>query len=353
MRLFFIILATGLLAGVGWTMSHLIPAAGWFVSLEPKLVDQCRRIDVAPGTEDIAIDRDLNIAFISAADRRGWYNETGEPFNPKNGIYALTLDGSDEVTRVSPAMDNFLPHGISLWKGANGEKRLFVVNHPTTGEEIVEIFDIGEAGALTHLESVSFDAMHSPNDVLGVGPREFYATNDRGYEEGLMSTLEAYMALPFSSVVYYDGAQGRIVKKGMTYANGINMSADGGKVYVAEFLKRRVSIFDRDQSSGDLKKSGVFKTNTGPDNIDIAEDGSLWIGGHTKVFEFLKHAKDANAVAPSHAIRIDPATGNNEDIFISTKGEINASSVAATGGNTLLIGAVFDGHVLACPLAAD
>ncbi len=349
MRLFVIILITVILAGFGWMLAHLVPAAGWFVAMEPKLVDQCRGVDIASGTEDIAIDHDMNIAFISAADRRGWYNETGEPFNPKNGIYTLSLDGADTVTKVSPPMDNFLPHGISLWKSPNGEKRLFVVNHPTTGEEIVEIFGIGDNGALTHLDSISFDAMHSPNDVLAVGMRSFYATNDRGYEEGVMATLEAYMALPFSSVVYFDGEEGRIIKKGMTYANGINMSADGSEVYVAEFLKRRVAIFERDQSTGALRKLRSLKTSTGPDNIDVAEDGALWIGGHTKVFEFLKHAKDENAVAPSHVVRIDPASGESEDVFISTDGEINASSVAATTDDTLLVGAVFDGHVMVCP----
>ena len=41
-----------------------------------------------------------------------------------------------------------------------------------------------------------------------------------------------------------------------------------------------------------------LKTMTNPDNIEIAEDGSLWVAGHPRVFEFLKHAKDAAHPAP-------------------------------------------------------
>ena len=58
-------------------------------------------------------------------------------------------------------------------------------------------------GALTHLESVSFAEMHSPNDVVAVGPRQFYATNDRRHEQGIIAQLEAYLALPLTNVVYF------------------------------------------------------------------------------------------------------------------------------------------------------
>ena len=124
MRFIVFVLVFGFLAGLVWSLAHSIPLSGAFATLEPKLVDQCRRIDVAPGTEeDVAIDPELNLAFISTADRRGWYNETEDTrANPKNGIYTLALDGSDAVTRVSPEIANFLPHGISLWTGENGDQ---------------------------------------------------------------------------------------------------------------------------------------------------------------------------------------------------------------------------------------
>lgn len=84
MRLIVLVLVAGFLAGLAWSLAHSIPLSGAFATLEPKLVDQCRRIDVAPGTEDVAIDPELNLAFISTADRRAWYNETEDArANPK------------------------------------------------------------------------------------------------------------------------------------------------------------------------------------------------------------------------------------------------------------------------------
>ena len=344
-----IIVTTFSLAGLGWVLSHSIPLSGVFANLKPKLVAQCRKVEIAPGTEDVTIDDSRGGAFVSAADRRAWYNETNpSDVNPDNGIYFLSFDGNDKVRKVSPELEGFLPHGIYLWKSGE-QDRMFVVNHPPSGEEFVEIFDVASNGDLTHTDSISFPEMHSPNDVVGVGPRSFYATNDRGFEAGIIATLEAYLTLPFSSVVYFNGENGAVIKDGMFYANGINQSSDGSKIYVAEILKRRISIFNRDIESGALTRSKSIRLATAPDNIEVAGDGALWTAGHSKIFEFLAHADNPAAIAPSHAIRIDPESGATSDEFISIKGEINGSSVAAANDTTLLIGAVFDSHVMICP----
>ncbi len=336
---------------VGRFAFHVLPASGAFAELDTKLVDQCRRVDVAPGTEDVTIDPELKLAFISAADRRAWYNDEGaEGVNPLNGIYAMSMDGSDAVRRVSPAMENFLPHGISLWRGDNGEKRLFVINHPPSGEELVEIFDVGAAGDLTHVETVSFDAMHSPNDIVAVGPRQFYATNDRRFDSGPLSLLESYLALPITNVVYFDGQTGRSILGGLVYANGINKSIDGKEIYIAELLKRRIGVFGRTTETGALKRVKNLSVKTAPDNIEVSRDGALWVAGHSRIFDFVEHAKDASAIAPSHVLRVNPRNGVTSDVLISVNGEINGSSVGAVWDNTLIVGAVFDGHVMVCPM---
>ncbi|WDI31155.1 SMP-30/gluconolactonase/LRE family protein [Hyphococcus flavus] len=338
-----------LIAAVGWSILHIVPASGINAELNTRLADQCARVDIAPGTEDVTIDAELGLAFISAADRRAWFQGGEGAINPQNGIYAMTLDGAS-VRRVSPPMDNFLPHGISLWRGDDGSKRLFVVNHPPSGEETVEIFDIGANGDLTHVETISFPAMKSPNDLVAVGPRQFYVTNDKGFKNRILGTIEGYLALPLASVAYFDGENGRIVKGGIAYANGINKSADGAAIYVAELLKRRVLVFERNPETNALKRIKTLKVDTAPDNIEVSQDGALWVAGHSKIFEFLNHAKDENTIAPSHVVRVNPRNGVTSDVLISINGEINGSSVGAVWANTLIVGAVFDGHVLVCPM---
>lgn len=338
------------IAAIGWSLLHVIPASGVGAGLEARLVDKCLRVDVAPGTEDVTIDPELDLAFIAAADRRAWYNEGGaKTVNPQNGVYAMALDGSS-VRRVSPPMNDFLPHGISLWRGGDGSKRLFAISHPPSGEELVEVFDVGENGDLTHVETISFPEMFSPNDIVAVGPRQFYVTNDKKYETGLLAALEAYLALPLSSVAYYDGESGQIIEGGIAYANGINKSADGKTVYVAELLKRRILVFERNPETNALMRVKKLNVDTAPDNIEVSKDGALWVAGHSRIFDFLEHAKDETNTAPSHVIRIDPRNGRATDAFISIDGEINGSSVGAVWTDTLIVGAVFDGHVMVCPM---
>lgn len=332
---------------LGWFLYNMIPASGVFANLEPKLVDQCRAVEVFPGTEDVTIDEEAGLAFVSADDRRA--TAAGKPV--QGGIYALRLDGSDRVSKVSPdSFGEFHPHGISLWRGEDGRKRLFAINHTIAEGHKVEIFDVGFGGALLHVETVVFDEMQSPNDLLGVGPRSFYVTNDRGFVGGIMETLEAYLALPASSLAYYDGQSGSIAAKGLTYANGVNMSPDGRTVYVSELLRRRISLYARNAETGALSLVRRYPVNTGPDNIEVSSDGAVWVGGHSKIFDFVKHAEDASAVAPSHVIRVNPATGETEDVLIDTSGILNGSSVGAATADTLVVGAVFDSHVLVCPL---
>ncbi|MEO1405232.1 MAG: hypothetical protein AAFV54_01910, partial [Pseudomonadota bacterium] len=194
-----------LLAAIGYrVLSGIIPASGAFTDFESIAVDQCRTVEVAPGPEDIEIDHATGIAFISTAQRRN--PERRE----RGGLYSLDLNNSEArpISLLGDTPADFSPHGLSLWKGADGTRRLFVINHPA-GAETVEIFDIDADGTLSHLETVSFDAMYSPNDVVAVGPRQFYATNDRRYRQGLGQMLELYLGLPLADVVYFDGEDGR------------------------------------------------------------------------------------------------------------------------------------------------
>jgi arylesterase / paraoxonase len=321
--------------------------AGKFDVINSTSNEKCTPLTVSSGTEDVVVDKSTDIVFVSADDRR----KTQSGPASINGIYAFSLDDPSTLKLVSTdGPEDFHPHGISLWSGET-EKRLFVVNHLITGENSVEIYSIGEGGSLSHIKSVVFDDMQSPNDVHAVGPEAFYVTNDRGFRTGFMSKLEGYLGLPFASVAYYDGIKGRKVIEGLTYANGINQSPDGKHIYVSQVLPRSVTVYARNEDDGGLEKLSVFETNSGPDNIDVDQDGILWVAGHSNLLTFLAHAKDPTVSSPSHILRIDPMNGAKQDIFYDTGALISASSVGAVHKGTLIIGAVFDDHVLICPLS--
>lgn len=351
MKLVFALLGLSVAGLAVWVGSNMIPLSGAFDNLQPRLVDQCRRVDVAPGTEDVEIDEATGQVFISTFDRRGWYAGDDTDHAP-GAIYLLDLnDPALEPRKISgDAPDDFSPHGVSLWTAGNGERRLFVVNHRADGGEVMEFFDVEPDGGLFHTESISFDAMYSPNDVVAIGDRQFYATNDQRHETGLMSALETYLTLPLTDVVYFDGVSGAVAADGLVYANGINKSPDGANIYVAEVLKRRISVFERETSTGALSLKTRLPVNVAPDNIDVRPDGVLMVAGHPKIFDFVAHAEDADEFAPSLVVKMDLNSMRRETVFASLNGEINGSSVGAATQDILIVGAVFDGHVMVCPL---
>jgi len=339
-----------LLISVSARMAYVvIPASGAMTPVTEIGTESCERVPVAPGTEDVTVDPVTGVAFVSAQDRRaGAMAQT-------NGVYVLDPADLSVVTLASidsPA--DFRPHGISLWRGEgpDGEEiaRLFVISHPAGGSRVL-IYDVGEGGALVHLETVSAPDIRSPNDVVGVGPRQFYISNDTYFGDTPMGYLEAFLGLPLGSVAYFDGEAARIVADGFIYTNGINVNAAGDRLYVAAFLGREVRVFERNPADGSLRRLASHRMPMGADNIEIGPDGALYVGGNVDVFAFLAHSTDPEALAPSVIMRLDPETGERRTAFMNDGSLINSASVGAVHDGRLLVGAVFDGHVLVCPYA--
>src|SRR3546814_11104208 len=76
----------------------------------------------------------------------------------RGGIYTIDLTApSDQwslhpVTASEPA--DFPPHGISLYNGPDGMRRLFAL-HPRTSGQPIAIFDIAADGTLTLFKTVA------------------------------------------------------------------------------------------------------------------------------------------------------------------------------------------------------
>lgn len=312
--------------------------------IEPVRVERCQPIDIAPGPANIAVDPETGLAFIAASDRR-----VRKPAST-NGIYAIDLANPGQpnlVSATSPA--GFRPRGVSLWRGRAGQKRLFVINDRLDERDTVEIFDVGSRGSLLHIDTIAFAAMHAPRRVLGVGPRAFYVTNDRGASVTTWLFLERLFALPYASIAFFDGLEGRYVERGLRFANGIGLSSDAGTLYVAEMLGGRIRIYDRNVDTGALTRRGAVKISASPDSIDVTPKGELLITDHASSLRLMAHARDARVNAPSRILRLDPASGSVADAFASLDGEIRAASTAVEWRGALLIGSAYDPRIMICP----
>ena len=326
---------------------------GGLASIEEEIALACEPMPAPPGAEDVAVDAINGIAFVSAHDRRADAGPTGE--TPRGGLYLLDMRGNLAGWRITPITPHepvdLRPHGIGYWKGEDGERRLFVVNHGDKGRESVEIYSVTEDHRLIHQRSVTSPHIVSPNDVAAIGPESFYVTNDHSLPQGILSLLGDVIALGSGDLVHYDGRETRVVAGDQQFPNGVWVSADGTRLYLTETLGRSFRIYDRDRASGALTQEAELYLGTGLDNIAASDDGRLYIGAHPNMIAFLGHASDPSQPSPSQVLEVVPdAAGGGavRTIYLNDGTEISGLSVAAPYKDWLILDSVFGDELVVC-----
>ena len=330
---------------IGSFVLRTVWRAGSFKTISNSFSGSTQKIEGPTGVEDITIDQTTGLTFLSSDDR--WASMLHKK-PVKGAIYRMNLNDSipEPIILTNEfEQDDFHPHGISLFS-TNGRKFLFVVNHRQSGNTI-EIFEYAN-DSLKHKESISHVLIISPNDVVAVGERQFYFTNDHNEKMSTWRYVKDLLTIGTGNVCYYDGQTVQETSAaGIKYANGINVSLNRQKLYVAAASDLKILIYNRDSISGALTKSGEIDTNTGVDNIEIDAEDNLWVGCHPQLLKFLSHAKDESAKSPSEIIRLRDLGGDKfeqETIYMNDGSEISASSVGDSYKNILLIGPVFQHH---------
>lgn len=359
MKRFFLIL--GIFIGImAVPVLRFFIRGGAFAVIKPHNPYNTMAVPGMPGAEDIAIDHEAGIAFVSSCDRRVTEGEAA----PDGAIFLLDLRAAlpAPVKLTSDLGFSFRPHGISFFADSVGaEKWLFVVNHRNEADGIVHSIERFEylGGALIHRESIFSDFLVSPNDIHGVSPEAFYVTNDHG-EKSLKLvgvSLEDFLFLEESYVVYYDGKSFAQTGRKMSYANGINGTRDGKYIFVAALGQREIQVYARNRS-GILEFLFPIKIDSMVDNISLDWEGNLWTAGHPNAFQFLAHSSDANVLAPTQVFKVtfEPSVSNPfeqwrvDELLLDAGGLISGASVAAPWEGLFLIGSVFDGSVVICSL---
>lgn len=321
-------------------VGRLLINSGFFREITPHFKGNMIKIQGFQGNEDATVDRKTGIALISSP-----------AFDlDKNGdIFMVNLnEASPKPVNLTTKLpfSSFHPHGICLYESANGDKKLFVINHRNTGHYI-EIFQFMDS-SLVHLESIQNPLFVSPNDIVVVGDRQFYLTNDHDEPLSDWRSKKDILQIPMGNVCFYDGKNAKVVTDGILYANGINKSLDSKTIFVASASGRKILVYDRNSQTETLTESDQIAIN-GPDNIEIDEAGNLWVGCHPKLLKFLAHSKDHTKISPSEIIKITykgKGTAQLESIYLNDGSEISASTVGVAYQDKLLIGSVFEGFVL-------
>lgn len=344
------VIGVGVLALVFRTLN----TAGVFTDVTPNFAGTCQAIHGVVGAEDIAVDRRAGLAFISASDRR-----PGRPARARDGLYVMQIAHPElGVRRLSGTPKDFHPLGISLYREADGALTLMAVNRPLDSDPSIDVFDVavnktgdGTQVALNERGTVRSSLFFSPNDIAAAGPDRFYVTNDHTSRTTFGRILETYLLLPRANVVYYNGRLPRVAATGLRYANGLALSDDGTKLYVTESLGRDIRTYNVQPITGRLTLADTYSLPAGLDNIDLGPSGNLWVAGHPKLFAFANYARHPDQPSPSEIFRVRLRNGLPDGftrIYTGLGTRIGAASVGVYAGGQLLVGSVFDDHVLDC-----
>ena len=310
--------------------------------IDEHFAGSCTAFEMQGSGEDVHIDRARGLAYVSMFDRKALAK--GDPVEPGDILRLdLTRTPVEAVSAISGG-PHLRPHGISLFIDETGQRHLFVINHPedrTAGQEKIERYLEENPGLFRHQETFMSPLITRANDMVAVGARQFYVAQDvdrKGKEK-------------LTKLVYFNGTDYSVVADDIQSGGGINVSPDYRTLYIAETGAKRIRVAVLDPSGAGVTATEYIDLGTSPDNIDVAEDGSLWVAAHSNVAALVMHFI-MGSKAPSQVLRIDVSAAKPviKEIYLNAGDHISASSVGATYGYKLLIGSITDRRLLVCEM---
>jgi arylesterase/paraoxonase len=321
----------------------LIEDAGGFRKVSVTSPGPCYEIKGIIGAEDIDIDNKLNLAFISSYDRR---KERGGGIS----TYGFSDRRIETYTFSDELGGDFYPHGLDLFIDDKEQRFLFVVNHRKDNDTIEVFKYLG--GNLSHIDTLKHDTFKNINDIVVTSSTSFYFTVDHRFSSGLAQSMENYLRIPGGSVNYFNKGDVVQVDGDILFANGISLSTDSKKLYVASMLGKSILVYEQLEGNSTMVFRESIPLDFGPDNIHVGEDGYMWIAGHPDLIALDRYRQNNVNKSPSYVYgwQTENRDAMPEAVFSDVGDRLSASSVAVPLGDKLLIGSVYDDHILQCEL---
>ncbi|WP_061215906.1 hypothetical protein [Leptospira santarosai] len=325
------------------TLNFFLNCGTEIKSVGPSGAD-CIKIERLPGPEDLAIDREEKILYVSSHERR-IKNQLGK-------IFTIDLKNPSAPTELSVKYPpEFRPHGMSLLK-TKDTYRLYVISHPKFYEvHTIEIFE-RKGKEWSHVGTLTDPLLTSPNDLFVVSENEIFLSNDHGTGGIPRYLWDDLFRFKRAEISYYDGKNWSNLGNPLSFGNGILYTKDSqGNEFLYRSGYSDKSVFQfpirREQGKPMLSEPKRIHINSGPDNLELDSEGKIFVVGHGSTYRFLRHVKDPDYHSPTQVFRISP-DGNFQEVFATSGDLISAGSTAIPFAGRLYIAQVFNPYILNC-----
>jgi len=351
----FLIVSGVLLAGLVLLAADVARFAGVFHHFDSRFPGTCSAVPLAGSSEDLEIDRERGVAYLSVLDRAALARS-----EPVNGtLMLLDLNLAEPAPRAAMAHDpeGFRPYGLSLLRAAGVPARMFALSHRADGISVVEIAEQDPGGAFVPRETIGDPAFVQPYSIVAAGPKQFYLANGSGTRTDFQRAMERIFRRGLATLLYYDGQRATVVDQGIEIATGLALSPDGSRLYLGEELGKRLRVYRREPATGALTLEETVPLGSAPGNVDVDADGVVWIAAHPKLLAFYSHVWDPAKQAPTMVLRFDPRVRRSDpsepdprltQVYANDGGQLSGGTVAAHWRGEFLVGSLMQNKVLIC-----
>ncbi|KAK4048282.1 hypothetical protein OIO90_005901 [Microbotryomycetes sp. JL221] len=375
--------------------TYLYPRAkllGIGKTVEPLNNLNCQSIQGLVGCEDAWIDEQHHLAYLPCTpleSRKAWLpavlhlNSTALPTVSKDGIYLLDLKTNKfnklNIRNMPPnALNNLNLHAIEVYQSPSDRSHLtvFVNSHrppqnrnlgPKQGaNSVIEIFEtrMGDKD-LNWIKSVEHPLIRTPNNLVAMGSRQFYVSNDHRHKVHWTRALEQIRQVP-TDIIYCDASNDSthcmVAADGILFPNGI-ARGPGQLLYQASCGEGKMNIYEIQSGDNSLVLVDSVKTNHLVDNLHVSSDGSIYLASFPNLIALGKVFKTAGMnskiVSPVEIYKVSNETnskqyfGNKfkvEKVFADLGEKVSGVTTAAPYLDKLLLTGVMTDKVVICQL---
>ncbi|KAF9080898.1 Serum paraoxonase/arylesterase 2, partial [Mortierella sp. AM989] len=240
---------------------------------------------------------------------------------------------------------------------------IFVVNHRRSGS-VVEVLEytIGD-NVVQYKETIKHDLIRTPNDIIALGPRSFYVSNDHLHISGFKRFIEENLRRPWSNVIYYSPENTFVAFDRVISANGMAANKDHSVIFLSACYGGAVHIL-KPHEDFTLEQQDYIKLDFFNDNPSYdPATGDFFITGHVQPLKMVHdvHTPGKSVVGPSKVIKFhkNPETLAGapryliDTVLVDDGHLISTGTVAAIDRKrgVMLVGtAVSDRGLVRCPI---